>query len=69
MIVIENRTFHKVVFIACQIVRILFIIASVLFAAWFGWSLIEVWVHNATLFDPEPYQYSSFNLFELLMSH
>ena len=68
MLVIENRTFHKVVYITCKIIRALFIVAAVLFAAWFFWSVVEVWIHNATMLDPNPYQYSNFNLFELLMS-
>lgn len=68
MFVIENKTFHKAVYITCKIVRVLFVMVLILFAAWFGWSLVEVWIHNATMLDPTPHQYSSINLFELLMS-
>ena len=34
---------------------------------WIGWSVLEVWIHNATMLNENPYQYSSFNMFTLLM--
>lgn len=46
----------------------LFKIVLVLFAAWFGFSLVEVWIHNASMLSAQPYEYSPFNLFEVLMN-
>ena len=68
MFVIENKTFHKTVYITCKIVRAIFVVTMFLFMAWFVWSVVEVWVHNMTMLSSNPYQYSDINLFQLLVS-
>lgn len=67
MFVIENKTFHKTVYVTCKIIRAIATVALILFAVWFGWSIIEVWMHNATMLDTNPYQYSDFNMFQMMM--
>jgi hypothetical protein len=46
----------------------LFKIAVIVFLLWFAFSMFEVCVHNMTMLDENPYQYSNINLFELLMN-
>ena len=41
---------------------------SCIFLAWFCFSVVEVWIHNGTALSDQPYQYSDFNLFTLLLN-
>lgn len=47
----------------------LFMLVSIMFAIWFAFSVVEVWIHNDTLHSANPYTYSSFNLFELMIKY
>ena len=51
-----------------KLLSILIKVAIYVFLLWFAFSLFEVWMHNATLFDENPYKYSDINLFEWLMN-
>lgn len=68
MSIFKNKSVIKATYITHKICSTLFYIACILFAVWFGWSLAEVWMHNATMLDTNPYQYSDFNMFQMLMS-
>ena len=50
-----------------KLLSILTKIAIIAFLLWFAFSVFEVWMYNATMFDDNPYKYSNINLFELLM--
>lgn len=67
MSIFNNKSVIKATYITHKICSTAFYVALVLFAAWFGWSVVEVWIHNATMFSPNPHQYSYINMFQLLM--
>lgn len=50
-----------------KLLSILVKVAIIVFLLWFTFSVFEVWMYNATLFDDNPYKYNNINLFELLM--
>lgn len=54
--------------LAGKILGTLFIAASVLFIAWIVFSLVEVQIHNWTALSEQPYEYSAFNLFNILLN-
>ena len=67
MFVIENRNFHKAVYIICKVSSVIFKLAVLLLLSWVAWSMFEVCLHNITMFDATPYQCSDINIFELLV--
>ena len=52
--------------LAKNIFKALYFILVVGFLMWFGWSILEVWIHNWTMLSDNPYQYSGINMFSLL---
>jgi hypothetical protein len=44
----------------------LMMLVSIIFLLWFAFSVVEVWVHNDTIHSANPYEYSDFNLFDLM---
>lgn len=49
-----------------KILSIIGTIILVLLFIWIAFSIVEVWMHNATLSFAQPYVYSNFNLFEIM---
>jgi hypothetical protein len=54
--------------LAGKILGALFIAASILFITWIVFSFAEVQIHNWTALSEQPYEYSAFNLFNLLLN-
>ena len=42
------------------------LLVSIILLLWFAFSVVEVWIHNDTIHSANPYEYSDFNLFELM---
>ena len=51
-----------------QALAALLAIALVVLVIWFGYSVVEVWMHNAAMISREPFTYSDINLFNLLLN-
>ncbi len=60
-------TLKKKVLITIELVKIamklLLIGAIIAFVAWVAWSFLEVQIHNLTMTNANPYEYSNINFF------
>ena len=45
------------------------LLLSIMLLLWFAFSVVEVWIHNDTINSLNTYEYSDFNLFELIVKH
>jgi hypothetical protein len=50
-----------------RVLKAVYVVSVLMFIAWVSWSIVEVWIHNWTMLNETPYQYSSINLFKLFM--
>lgn len=50
------------------LLKMLYVASCVLFLSWIAFSVLEVWIHNATMLRENPYQYSEINFFSNMLT-